>query len=76
LGEVEHTHIWWHYWVTDDGRVWDNPFEPCPSDYFTDGYACFCGATPPGVAPKFMEEEPRDIGYERSVNTPKGWSER
>ena len=62
LVEVGHQHTWWHYyviryqdraggvWEDRTIEVWDNPFEPAP-DYIDDGYACFCGATPPGVAP-------------------------
>ena len=51
MGEVGHTHIWWHYFITHDGRlVWDNPYEPEP-EHMEDGYACFCGASPPGGAP-------------------------
>jgi len=52
LGEVGHTHIWWHYYVIDGELVWDNPFEPKPKDYETDGYACFCGASPPEGVPR------------------------
>jgi len=52
LVEVGHAHVWWHYYIIDGKMVWDNPFEPLPCHYTTDGYACFCGATPPdGVAP-------------------------
>lgn len=40
LVEVEHECIWWHYFITGQGLVWDNPFEPCPDFYFVDGYAC------------------------------------
>ena len=52
MGEVGHTHIWWHYYVIDGELVWDNPFEPKPKDYETDGYACFCGASPPEGVPR------------------------
>jgi hypothetical protein len=52
VDEVGHTHIWWHYWIDHEGRlVWDNPFESKSEDYESDGYACFCGASPPGGAP-------------------------
>ena len=52
MGEVGHTHVWWHYYVIADEMVWDNPFEPEPENFTDQGYACFCGATPPGgVAP-------------------------
>jgi len=40
LGEVTHTCVFWHYFITGRGLVWDNPFESPPDDYFLDGYAC------------------------------------
>ena len=49
--EVGHTHVWWHYYITDGGLVWDDPFTPVP-EHTEDGYACFCGASPSEGVPR------------------------
>ena len=53
MGEVEHDHVWWHYYVTARGvKVMENPYESPPA-HVTDGYECMiCGAVPDkGAAP-------------------------
>ena len=50
--EPEHQHVWWHYFIIQGKRVWDNPYEPSPWDYTDHGYACFCGASPSEGVPR------------------------
>ena len=40
LGEVAHGHIWWHYFITKEGLVWDSPDKSPPENLIQEGYAC------------------------------------
>ena len=53
--EVEHDHVWLHYWLCEDEdgyhKFFDDPHYPIP-EHFGDGYECACGAVPDkGAAP-------------------------
>ena len=46
---TDHDHLWWHYWVIPEGqglrKVYEDPYEPVPEFFFSQGYACFCGVS-------------------------------